>query len=123
MTNEQFATWLKDLKQAWVAKNPQAAADLCADKLIWYDIPFGKPLTTKHEVYTEWQTVPKNQKDIRVSYEILAVNKDFGIAHWNAKFTRIPSNTKAHLDGIFKVTLNEDNLCTEFHQWFNSFKE
>jgi hypothetical protein len=120
MTYEQFDKWLEDLKQAWVTKNPQAAIDLCADNFIWYETPFGKPITTREELLKEWQTVPSNQKDITVSYEIITVSSDFGLAHWSAKFTRIPSGEKAHLDGIYKVSLNERNLCTEFHQWYNT---
>lgn len=120
MTSEQFDKWLKGLKDAWVTKNPQAAIDLCSENVIWHETPFGEPLRTKQEILDEWQTVPTNQKDITVSYEILVVTESFGIAHWNAKFTRLPSGTQAHLDGIYKVSLNDKNLCTEFHQWHNA---
>lgn len=120
MTNKQFDRWLEDLKQAWVTKNPQAAVELCSDKFIWHETPFGKPITTRKELLEEWQTVPSNQKDISVSYEIITVTSGFGIAHWSAKFTRLPSGVTARLDGIYKVSLNDKNLCTEFHQWYNS---
>lgn len=120
MTIEQFNEWLKGLKGAWETKNPQAAVDLCADSFIWYETPFGKPITTKQELLEEWQTVPLNQKDISMSYEIITITDDFGLAHWNAKFTRLPSGEQAHLDGIYKVMLNDKNLCTEFHQWYNA---
>jgi len=120
MTNGQFDTWLKGLKDAWETRNPQAAIDLCAKDVLWYETPFSKPLTTKEEIFTEWQTVPAGQKDITVSYEIIVVTEEFGIAHWSATFTRIPTGERAHLDGIYKVSLNDKNLCTEFHQWYNS---
>lgn len=120
MTSEQFDNWLKCLKEAWITRNPQAVVDLCAENFVWYEIPFGKPLKTKQELLSEWQTVPTNQKDITVTYEIITVTEQFGIAHWNAKFTRLPSEEKAHLDGIYKVFLDENNLCTEFHQWYNT---
>ncbi len=123
MTNGQFDKWLMGLKEAWVTKNPQSAIDLCADNVVWYEIPFGKPLRTKQEILTEWQSVPTSQKDITVSYEILTVTESFGIAHWNARFTRLPSGVQAHLDGIYKVSLNDENLCTEFHQWYNAEQE
>lgn len=120
MTREQFDRWFKGLKDAWETKNPQAAVDLCADNVVWHETPFGEPLRTKQEILSEWQTVPTGQKDIVVSYEILVVTEKFGIAHWSATFTRIPSGEKAHLDGIYKVSLNDKNLCTEFHQWYNT---
>lgn len=120
MTNRMFSGWLDKLKTAWETKNPQMAADFCAENVLYYETPFGKPLTTRQEVLNEWKSVPNGQKDITFDYEILIVNENFGIAHWTAKFTRIPSGEKANLDGIFKVTLNGDGLCTEFRQWWNS---
>ncbi len=120
MTNEQLDNWLKNLKDAWETKNPQAAIDLCSENVQWYETPFGEPLRTKKEIFDEWQTVPTDQKNIVVSYEIIIIADTFGIAHWSATFTRIPSGEKAHLDGIYKVSLDDKNLCTEFHQWYNT---
>ena len=120
MTNVQFDKWLKGLKDAWETKNPEAAIDLYSENIVWHYTPFAEPLRTRQEILTEWQTVPTGHKDIIVSYEILVTTDKFGIAHWSATFTRIPSGEKAHLDGIYKVSLNYKNLCTEFHQWYNA---
>lgn len=121
MTNQTFSNWLNKLKIAWETKNPNAATDLCAEKFLWHETPFSKPLETKEQLLEEWKSV-LNQENISVSYEILSIYENFGIAHWTAKFTRIPSEGKANLDGIFKVKLNESGLCTEFRQWWNSTK-
>jgi len=43
-----------------------------------------------------------------------------GISHFSATFTRVPSREQVHLDGIFQVKLDADNLCTEFRWWYNS---
>lgn len=120
MTEEQFTKWLEKLKQAWVTKNPEAAAALCSEKLLWYETPFDQPLKTKEQVLQEWESVPKSQRDITLSYKVLNVIGNVGIAHWAAEFTRIPSGEKASLDGIYRVTLDNKGLCTEFHQWWNS---
>ncbi len=119
MTYEKFNNWLNKLKVAWETKNPNAAIDLCAEKFIWHETPFSKPLETKEQLLEEWKSV-LNQENISVSYEILSIHENLGIAHWTAKFTRIPSGNKANLDGIFKVSLDENGKCTEFHQWYNS---
>ena len=118
MSPQRFVEWFNKLKIAWETKNPQDAADLCAEKVLYYETPFGVPLKTKWEVLKEWQTVPSSQKDIVFSFEILNVDKSAGIAHWSVEFTRIPSGKKTFLDGIFKVILNDDNLATEFRQWW-----
>jgi len=119
MTHQQFKDWLDRLMIAWETKNPNAAVDLCAEKFLWHETPFSEPLKTKGQLLKEWQGV-LNQENISVSYEILSINENVGIARWIATFTRLPSKEKATLDGIFKISLNEQGKCTEFHQWYNS---
>lgn len=118
MTQQQFNKWLQGLKNAWETKNPNVVVDLCAEKFLWYETPFSKPLDTKKQLLEEWKSV-LNQENISVSFEILSINENVGIAQWNVTFTRLPSREKITLDGIFKVSLNEQGECTEFHQWYN----
>ena len=119
MTSQQFKNWLDKLKNAWETKTPNAVVDMCADKFLWFETPFSEPLKTKEHLLREWEGVLK-QENISVSYEILSINENTGIAQWNAIFTRLPSKQMVTLDGIFKVSLNEQGKCTEFHQWYNS---
>ncbi len=118
MTEKVFAEWLNKLKIAWESKNPQGAADLCAEQTLYFETPFGPPLKSKQEVLKEWESVPKSQKDIVFSYNILSVSETMGIAHWSASFTRIETGKHVKLDGIFQVKLNESKLAEEFHQWW-----
>jgi hypothetical protein len=122
MTRQDFDRWLMGLKNAWEMKNPQAAADLCAEKVIYHETIFGEPCRSKEDVRIEWEAVPSSKRDIKFNYEILSTEANFGLAHWTAEFTRIPSEENAQLDGIFKVSLDENNLCTEFYQWVESRK-
>ena len=107
------------MKKAWENRDPQAAADLCAENLEYFESPFLEPLKTKKEVFEEWKSV-ENQKDVSVSYKIMNVSGGTGISHFSATFTRVPSREQVHLDGIFQVKLDADNLCTEFRWWYNS---
>lgn len=119
MKQSTFNDWLKKLKSAWETKDPKLAIELCAKNFIWHEAPFEKPIRTKGDLLEEWQSV-LDHDEVRMTYEILSVNKDFGIAKWHASFIRLPSKEKAELEGIFKVTLDTNGLCTEFHQWYNS---
>lgn len=119
MTDQQFKNWLDKLINIWESKNPNGVLDLIAEKFIWHETPFDKQITSKEELLQEWQTV-LNQDDIKVTYEILDIKDNIGIAHWNATFTRLPSEENAELDGIYKVILDENGKCIEFHQWYNS---
>lgn len=118
MTKKQFDYWLKQLGRAWVEKNPQLIADICAQNVKYHETPFTKPYTSPAAVKKLWQEVPDLQKDIKFKYEILVVSKKFGIAQWQAEFTRIKQNKKAILDGIFLVELNRQGLCTLFKMWW-----
>lgn len=119
MTQKHLNDWLKKLKEAWETKNPQKAANLCAEKLLWYETPFEKPLETKNEVLKEWQTV-LDQKNISVSYKILAVHESLCITHWKAEFERISNGSKVSLDGIWQINLDLDGKCIEFKQWYEA---
>lgn len=121
MAHQQFEEWLNKLKNVWEKRDPASVVTLCADKFLWFETPFAEPYSTKEQLLKEWQCV-LNQEDISVSYEILSVEDTTGIARWNATFTRLPSEEKAFLDGIFQVILDDKGKCTEFHQWYNSKK-
>ncbi|MBI1862766.1 hypothetical protein HYS00_01460 [Candidatus Microgenomates bacterium] len=119
MTRRQFEDWLENLKRIWETKTPNKITSICANEFIWYETPFDNPLTTKEQLLNEWQSV-LNQKHITVSYKILCITDNIGIAQWHANFTRLPSNEPAELDGIFQITLDAFGCCTEFRQWYNS---
>ncbi len=119
MTKIQFKNWLGKLVNAWESKAPSEVLDLIAEKFIWYDAPFDKPITTRDELLEEWQSI-LNHDEIKVTYEILSVENNTGIAHWHAIFTRLSSKENAELDGIYMAVLDDKGKCTEFHQWYNS---
>ena len=99
-------------------KRPKAAARICAEKVEYFENPFGKPLNTREEIIKTWSEVPQTQKDIKFKYDIVTVNNEFGRAHWEASLIRIPSGKKDKLDGIFIVYLNSKGLCIKFRQWW-----
>ena len=59
--------------------------------------------------------VPLNQSNIQYSYEIVVSNDNVCVANW--KMTRIINGNKQFIDGIFQISLNDDNLCNYFKQW------
>ncbi len=118
MNRALFKHWLDALEKAWINRDPKAAADICANDVLYYETPFDSPLKSKEEVEQLWKDVPKSQKDISFKYEILSITAKIGIAHWQASFTRVPSMIRDTLDGIFLVKLDENGFCKEFHQWW-----
>lgn len=116
MQNDEFKKWLDNLIDIWQNKQPVRILDICADKFLWYETPFEDPISTKQDLVKEWGSVFA-QKDINVTYEIVSVKDNIGMAHWNASFTR-DTDEKVEMDGIFKIVLNSEGKCTEFRQWY-----
>lgn len=100
-------------------RDPDMAAGLCTENVLYYEDPFRDPFKGRAAVRKIWEEVPKTQKDILFSSDIIDVVSQTGIAHWSASYTKISSGKRIALDGVFIVTLNKDGLCTEFHMWWN----
>lgn len=120
MDNETFKKWLEALGKAWINRDPVAASKLCSEDVLYFEDPFLPPSKGREAVKKIWLEVPTSQTDVKFNYEILVVNSDAGVAKWSASFTRIPANTKAELEGVYLVKLDDTGLCKEFHQWWNS---
>jgi hypothetical protein len=118
VTLNSFKSWLNALGQAWITRDPKAAANICAENVLYFETPFDKPLTSKKEIEEIWLEVPNSQKDIEFNYEIVSVNQEIGVAKWRASFTRLPLGIRDTLDGIYIAKLDNDGLCKEFHQWW-----
>lgn len=115
-----FTKWLDHLGKAWVMRDPEKAAGLCAENVLYYEDPFQDPLKGRAAVRKIWEEVPKTQKDIHFSSDVIAVAGQTGIAHWSASYTKISNGNRVALDGIFFVTLDGKGLCKEFRMWWNS---
>lgn len=119
MNNSLFAKWLDQLGKAWVLRDPDMAASLCAENVLYYEDPFQNPYKGRTAVRKIWTEVPKTQKDITFTYDVVSVFDHLGIAHWSASYTKISNGERILLDGVFFVKLNEQGLCQEFHMWWN----
>jgi len=113
-----FERWLDALGNAWINRDPRAAANLCANDVLYFETPFSNPLRSKAEVEKVWDEVPNSHKDVEFTYEILTINENLCVAHWTASFTRISSGKRETWDGIYTVKLDKNGLCKEFHQWW-----
>ena len=119
MSEKLLKHWLDNLIYIWVTKNPDRVVELVADVFRWHDAPFDPVITSKEALVKEWKAV-LDHDDVQATYEIIALQDTVGIVHWHASFTRLPTKEKTELDGIYKVELNNDGKCTEFHQWYNA---
>ena len=115
--------WLGAYKRAWEDRDPVAAADLFTADATYRETPFDEPSRGRDGIFEYWSDVPRTQRGISFSYEILATTENGGVAHWRASFLRLPADDPVELDGIFLVKLDADGRCTEFREWWHKQEE
>jgi uncharacterized protein (TIGR02246 family) len=114
-----FQSWLESYGRAWESHDPQIFADLFTDDVSYHVNPFSEPLSSRSALRDYWSNMIRSQEQTRFDYEVLAITQDSGIAHWWTSFVYISSKTKVKLDGIFVVSLNGENRCKVFKQWWH----
>lgn len=118
MTKDQLKKWNEKFMKGWEERNPEKVMALFdKEDLFYFESSIKPPVTKWEEVCKLWQVVPTNQKEVKLSSEIVACGEKYGVIHWKLKRFFIPLNKYQNVDGIFVVSLNEDSLCTYFNQW------
>jgi uncharacterized protein (TIGR02246 family) len=119
MERATFKSWLEAYGRAWVARNPQAAADLFAEDGTYQVTPFVEPMRGRAAILEYWSNVARTEQDIQFGYEILAVTEEAGIARWWASFVIVPQGLQTKLEGIFLITLDADGRCRSLREWWH----
>lgn len=119
MDERQFSQWLERYREAWEGRDPQAAVRLFAPKATYQETPYDIPMQGEAEIYEYWSEVPNSQADIHFSWQVLAVTGLSGIAHWQARFRRLPDGPQVHLDGVLVADFDQEGRCTAFREWWH----
>ena len=120
--NSTFDQWMQLYSKAWINRNPDLIIEIFDKSATYSEKPFSPPFEGIDEIKKYWQGVCQTQKDITFEYQIISVNDNTGIAHFEASFLRQPGTVNVKLDGIFKVVFNSENKCTSFSEWWQSQK-
>lgn len=113
----RFNKWFTDFGKAWASLDPKLAAGLFSKDAIYYESVFDKPYESQEDILKLWLVVPKNQKDVKFTLELLSVTGNLAVANWKLTRNILPGNTKQDIDSIFVIRLNEESLCNYFKQW------
>lgn len=121
---KDFENWLKAYGDAWEQGDVSAARHLFTHDVMYYETPFADPITGLDQISKYWKdNAALDQKEIRFSYEVLAVHKNVGVAHWRADFIRLSSGKRVKLDGIFKIAFSDEDKCQIFREWWHRLEE
>ncbi len=122
MNRDAFKSWLDLYGTAWKTRDPKLIKKLFVEDAKYYEKPFEFPISGIGSITEYWSVIAQTQENIQFDYNILAVDKNQGIAHWYASFVRKLTKTQVKLDGIFVANLNSENKCTVFREWWHSYK-
>jgi hypothetical protein len=115
-----FDAWLGRYFEAWVSNDPDAVGSLFAEAAEYHVDPFSGPrMRGRAEIVERWTSDPDAQRDVRWSYEPLAVGGDLGVAHWRVSFAPHGAlDRRVELDGILVLTFDDGGRCTEHREWY-----
>jgi uncharacterized protein (TIGR02246 family) len=119
MTAQLAQQWLARYGQAWEQADPAAAAQLFSEDCRYFETPFSDPALGRDGVSKYWSAVPEGQADISFRYRVLAVDGGTVIAHWTASFTRVTSQSKVSLDGVFVLEFDDAGACRTLREWWH----
>src|SRR5262245_53813947 len=111
LTRDAFESWLQGYRAAWEGRDAKAAAALFTPTAEYYWTPFVSPQRGRDEIAAVWQHAVSQQRDIRMTYEVLAVEGNHGIARWHTNLTTVPAGEPVQFDGIFLVEFDEARQC------------
>lgn len=111
--------WLEKYGRAWESGDPIAAAQLFTEDCRYFETPFSEPAVGREGVLKYWQAVPEGQAGVTFRFRVLAVQSSTVIAHWSASFTRVSTNARVDLDGMFLLEFAASGLCSTLREWWH----
>ena len=115
-----FNKWLTAYGSAWENGDPHKASELFSDQASYQETPFEDPMIGREAIHEYWRAgAESSQTEISFTYRILSVRRNEGIAHWQAKFNRVPSGNRVELDGVLVAEFDDVGLCADFKEWWH----
>ena len=113
----KYDKWMTSFMEGWKNRDVETVMKTISKDCKYYESVFGEPCSDLNAIRKLWEVVPTNQKDIEYSYKILLENENFCIINFFVERTLMPSEVKQKIDGIFQISLDQDELCNYFKQW------
>jgi ketosteroid isomerase-like protein len=123
VTEADLSAWMDAYAAAFNAQDSQAAANLFTEEGTYQWGSFGELLAGRDAIRRAWDEHTDPDEIAEMTYEVLAIAPDVGVARWIASHTNERAGRRHRYDGVFLVTLTEDGLCDSFREWWDSREE
>jgi ketosteroid isomerase-like protein len=117
-TVDEFSRWLERYRQAFIAFDAEAAAELFSDGATYQDSPYADAVVGRAAIAAYWRMVAELMTDVDLEFEVVAVSGEVGVADLRDALTRLSSGARARYDGIFVVRFDRDGRSVDFREWW-----
>ncbi len=118
MDRQSFEDWLGRYFAAWASNDPDDVAGLFTEDAIYWVGPFREPWVGRDQIVREWTS--GSQDDVRAAYDVVAVDGDRGVAHWNVSAGGAGGEGRSEWDGVLVIAFAPDGRCREHREWFST---
>jgi limonene-1,2-epoxide hydrolase len=109
--------WLEEYRQAWVRRDPDAAAALFTPDAVYQEQAFEPAYVGRPAIRGYWATVTATQSDIELRYGEPVVERRKAAVEWWANLRN--GGADVTLAGEFMLTFAHHGLCSSLREyWF-----
>jgi hypothetical protein len=117
MDRAGFEGWLRRYFDAWISNDPVDVASLFTEDAIYWVGPFREPWVGREMIVDRWTSGA--QEDVRATFDVLAVEDETGVAHWNVVARTGDDRSQTEWDGVLAIAFAFDGRCREHREWFS----
>lgn len=123
-TREQVTNWLIEYGRAWEAGDFEKVTSLFSAEAVYHEDPFNQPMVGHSEIREYWKDgASDSQENVSFQFTLWTIDGEQSFAHWCASFTRINSQKRVKLDGIFRLKFQQNEsgapVCTSLQEWWH----
>jgi ketosteroid isomerase-like protein len=118
VTSRAFSDWLARYGRAWEERDPDLVMGLFTEDARFFRTPWAEPQHGRSGIAEAWVMATMRQEQIRFASEVLAMEGDRAIAHFEVELLRLPERRAVQLDGVLVATMNPSGQCRELHEWW-----
>jgi ketosteroid isomerase-like protein len=115
--------WLDAYGRAWQDRDSQAAGDLFTEDAVYQWGPFGRRLRGRVMIREAWAEAVETQDNVEFGYEVLSASASGGIVRWWTSMDLPAQKVRHRIEGIFRLSFDDEGLCTSLEEWWNSADE
>ena len=61
----------------------------------------------------------RSQEEVRATFDVIGVDGDTGVAHWNVTAKTAGHGGQTEWDGVLTIAFALDGRCHEHREWFS----